>query len=187
MIRAFIAIELSPEAKKALSELQAEFIKTDADVKWVKPENIHVTLKFLGDITEEQKIAIQNILDDYFKETQSFKIRLQTTGAFPKPEYPKVIWVGSSGETELKNIAKIVDEKINKLGFPREERAFKSHLTLGRVRSGRDKDKLLQALKKFQDWQGPEMTVAGVSLFQSTLTPQGSIYSPLHKTNFKTS
>lgn len=182
MIRAFIAIELSEEAKKALAELQAEFIKSEADVKWVKPENIHITLKFLGNITEEQKEKIQEILDDNLKGFNSFKIGLQGVGAFPKPNYPRVVWVGTTGEEQLKPIAKLIDEKINKLGFPKEERAFKSHLTFARVRSGRNKDKLTEALKKFEAFSGPEFLVDAVCLLQSALTPQGSIYTLLHKT-----
>ena len=185
MIRAFIAIEISPEAKKTLAELMRELIKSDADVKWVKPENIHLTLKFLGNITEEQQIKIQEILDKNLKDFNSFKIKLDGIGAFPKIEYPRVIWAGTSGEEIMKQIAKLIDEKVNKLGFPLEERSFKAHLTLGRVRSGKNKEKLAAAIKKLGNLNGPEFLVNNISLFQSTLTPTGSIYKLLHKTKFQ--
>lgn len=181
MIRAFIAIEIPPEAKNFLADLLKELTKTDADVKWIDPDKIHLTLKFLGNITKEQTNKIQEILENELKEFGSFKIRIKSIGTFPKLEYPRVIWVGATGEEIMKPIAKLIDDKVNKLGFPLEKRSFKAHLTLGRVRSEKNKDKLITAIKKLEVFEGPEFMVNSISLFQSTLTANGSHYTLLHK------
>ena len=188
-MRTFIAIELPKEIRDYLGNLEDALKATQGDVKWVEPKNIHLTLKFLGEIDEPKKEKINSILDAVAKEKSSYKIRISSLGAFPKLNFPRVIWVGADqGDTETKEIAKILEEKIQKLGIPKEGRAFSSHITIGRTRSTKNREKLVQELKNAADFSGSnlEFTVTKITLFKSTLTPTGPIYEVLKEANLKT-
>jgi len=189
-MRAFIALELSEEIKEELSRLEAELKKSDADVKWVKPENIHLTIKFLGNIqetTEGNKIEqIKKILDGISSQTKPFGISLFKLGVFPSLDYPRVIWTGidKNGNAFAEKIAVLIEEKLEMVGFPKEKRPFSAHLTLGRVRSGRNKAELKQKVSSLVV-QIKSCTINHATLFQSTLTPRGAIYTPLYTATFK--
>jgi len=189
-MRAFIAIELPQETKNALARLQDQLKKAGADVKWVAPQNIHLTLKFLGEITDEQFQKISLILDAIAKENPPYNIRINELGAFPKIEQLRVIWVGiDSGDKETKKIAKALDEKIQKLGIPKEDRAFSSHITIGRTRSALNRDNLIEELIKRQEGFKPEngeFAAAKITLFKSTLTQTGPTYEALKEANLTT-
>ncbi|MCX5710748.1 MAG: RNA 2',3'-cyclic phosphodiesterase [Candidatus Omnitrophica bacterium] len=182
-MRAFIAIELPQETKDALARLQGQLEKTGADVKWVEPQNIHLTLKFLGEINDEQLKMINLIIDEVAKENPPYKININELGAFPKIENLRVIWVGiDTGDKETKKIAQALEEKIQKLGIPKEDRAFSSHITIGRTRSALNRDILVEELKKRQENFNPdheEFTARKITLFKSTLSSAGPTYEPL--------
>ncbi|MCM8770881.1 MAG: RNA 2',3'-cyclic phosphodiesterase [Candidatus Omnitrophica bacterium] len=186
-IRSFIAIALPPEIKNYLATLISDLKKTAADVKWVRPENIHLTLKFLGEQEKETLKKIEQILDALTKDFVDYEIEISQVGGFPKLEYPRVIWVGiSEGDKETKALAKAVDEKINKVGIPKEERAFSSHITLGRVRSALKREKLVAVLKTLSLTQLKlRFKAQKLVLYKSTLTPQGPIYEVIHEANLK--
>ena len=184
-MRAFIALELSEEIKKELSRLQEELKKTGADVKWAKPENIHLTLKFLGNVEENKIAQIKEILDGISSQNKPFEISLFKLGAFPSLNYPRVIWVGiDKGCAETEKIAALAEEKLENMGFGKEKRPFSAHLTLGRVRSGRNKAGLKEIISSLEV-KPKSCAIEGITLFQSTLTPRGSIYTPLHAAVFK--
>src|SRR4030043_96643 len=135
-MRTFIAIELPPEIRDSLSRLQEELKATQADVKWVEPQNIHLTLKFLGEVEEKKIAKITEIMEDTAGKINKFPARLTSLGAFPKIDFPRVIWVGlDTADKEIRQIAKELEEKIAKIGIPKENRAFSSHITIGRLRS----------------------------------------------------
>jgi 2'-5' RNA ligase len=188
-MRAFIAIELPKEIRDSLARLQDKLKSTGADVKWVEPSNIHLTLKFLGEIDDKQLDKINSVLEYAAKETSSFRASISSIGAFPRISSPRVIWAGvDTGDKETKEIAKILEEKIEKLGIPKEDRAFSSHITIGRRRSGLNIDKLTQALKDMEN--EPALinlgfNVTKISLFKSTLTPKGPVYEVLKEANLK--
>src|SRR3989338_713711 len=122
-MRTFIAIELPSEIKNYLAALEDQLKTTRADVKWVKPDNIHLTLKFLGEINDEPLEKIKEILNSVTADKSSFSLRLASLGAFPKTNYPRVIWVGiDNGDKETKEIAKELERKIEKIGIPAEDR-----------------------------------------------------------------
>lgn len=189
-MRAFIAIELPKEIRDSLYRLQEQLKASHADVKWVQPQNIHLTLKFLGEIDEKKFSKITEILDDVAKNNCSFYINLSTLGAFPKLNFPRVIWIGiDKGDVETKQIAKALEEKIAKVGIPKEDRPFSSHITIGRTKSNLNRERLVQALNNLVDifrHQNLEFTVTKITLFQSTLTPKGPIYTALKEANLKT-
>jgi 2'-5' RNA ligase len=188
-MRTFIAIELPQEVRDALSRLQNQLKSSGADVKWVAPENIHLTLKFIGDIDDIKLDKIIRIIEDIAKNKNSFYIHLCSIGAFPKLSYPKVIWAGiDKGDSETKEIAKELEERIEKAGIPKEDRPFSSHITIGRLRSYLNREKLVQNLenvmREFQT-ENLEFNVTEITLFKSTLTPKGPIYEILKEASLK--
>jgi 2'-5' RNA ligase len=182
-MRTFIAIELPQEIKDKLAELQALLKQAGADVKWVNPKNIHITLKFLGEIDEDISAKIAGIIEDTAKKIQQFPISLSSLGAFPKIESARVIWIGiDKGDKETGRLAKELEERIEKLGIPKEERPFSSHITIGRVRGMLNKDKLAKALKELEAYfsgKNIEFKVTKITLFKSTLGSSGPAYEAL--------
>lgn len=189
-MRTFIAIELPAEIRDSLARIEERLKATQADVKWVEPKNIHLTLKFLGEIDEKQHERINLILDEVAGESSSYKILVSSIGAFPKLDSPRVIWVGAdAGDKETKVLAKELEEKIQKIGIPKEDRPFSSHITIGRTRSTKNRDKLIQELRNLeQEFGGKDLSfpVKKITLCKSTLTPQGPIYEVLKEANLKT-
>lgn len=188
-MQTFIAIELPQEIKDSLAQLQTELKSTNADVKWVAPQNIHLTLKFLGGIDDKQLEKIIHIIDDVSKEKDKFQITVSSLGAFPEIDSPRVIWIGiDSGDKQVKEITKELEEKIEKIGIPKEDRPFSSHITIGRTRSSLNRQELVRYLKNKADLGGKKLDfyVTKITLFKSTLTPKGPIYETLKETSLKT-
>jgi len=178
-IRCFIAIELSEEIKNTLAKIEKELEKTIYGVKWVEPGNIHLTLKFLGYIEKDIVEKIKEILKEIAAGMKPFKIKLSSVGAFPSPSQPRVIWVGiDEGKKESTEIANLIEEKVSPLGIEKENRAFHPHLTLARVKFLKDKSSVKNAFASSKVPQ-VEMTATKITLFQSTLSPEGPTYSPL--------
>jgi len=180
-MRTFIAIELSDEVNSELAAIQEELKKASSDVKWVETANIHLTLKFLGDVDERKAGEIKSILDKIASEYKKFEMSLFKIGAFPKLDYPRVIWVGIDKNcATVEEMAQHIENECEKIGFKKEDRPFSAHLTLGRVRSPKNKealkDKILSISVKPLNFNADKIT-----LFQSTLTPKGSIYTVLHQ------
>ena len=189
-LRTFIAIALSKEIEDFLANLQETLKKSNTDVKWVKPENIHLTLKFLGQREKKKIDEIIKIIDEISKNTPVFPLEISSIGSFPKKEYPRVIWVGlTEGDKEIKQIASTLENAICKLGIPKESRPFSSHITLGRVRSPLNRKQLVEQLNNLEG-NFPEgkmrYKVERITLFKSTLTPTGPIYEILHEGSLKT-
>ena len=189
-MRTFIAIELPKEIQDTLADLQEQLKTSGADVKWVQPQNIHLTLKFLGERDDKKVEKIKQTIDEVAKEKKSFFLSLSTLGAFPKVDYPRVIWVGvDKGDNEAKAIALDLEKRIAKIGIPKEERPFSSHITLGRVRSSLNLKQLAQGLKNQENVftaKNLEFEVSQITLFKSTLTPKGPIYEALKEASLKT-
>ncbi len=182
--RCFIAIELSREIKQALGAIQDELKKTVDGVKWVRPDNIHLTLKFLGHIEKEVVEKTKDILGRAAGRTKPFLMKLSSVGAFPDPSRPRVIWIGIDENKELSSLAGLIEEELVPLGIEKESRPFHSHLTLARVKFLKDKSSVKNA---FASLEVPpvEMTASKITLFQSTLRREGPIYTVLHEAGFK--
>ncbi|MDH7507399.1 MAG: RNA 2',3'-cyclic phosphodiesterase [Candidatus Thermoplasmatota archaeon] len=177
--RGFIAVDV-PLNKKLL-DMENEIKNTQADLKLVEPENIHVTLKFLGDTDEEKIDEIQEIIKNSVKDINAFDIKLKGSGVFPNKNYMKVIWVGLENAKKLQEIAKKLDKQLENLGFKAEKRDFAAHLTIARVKSSKNKEKLLQILEKYQDVEFAVINVNSVKLKKSDLTQKGPIYTTLRE------
>ena len=180
MIRAFIAINLDPQVVEEIAKIQAVLKKAGGDIRWVRPEGFHLTLKFLGDIQRDQVTAILAALQDALKGQSPLFVIAQGLGVFPHVKRPRVLWVGLQGEG-LKELNDKIEQALIPLDFPPEDRDFTPHLTLGRVRSLRGWEKVLPAMQEKQaEWFG-ESRVNEVVLYRSDLGPDGAVYTPLGK------
>ena len=180
-MRAFIAVELDDGVRGKIADIQENLRKADADIKWVKPSQIHITLRFFKDISDKKVRAITKDLPSFLAGLSSFDIDITQVGAFPKIKHPRVLWLGINNEDQLKDLAVRVENGLCRLGFPKEERAFSAHITLGRVRSPKNLTRLSEALKHYCVPTGLTQTIQHVTFFQSTLTSEGPVYDVLKK------
>jgi 2'-5' RNA ligase len=180
-IRTFVAVEMPEKVREQFREVQAQLRQADAHVKWVEPHNIHVTLKFLGEVSEEELEKVYAGVTEGVETCAPFEIDLAQLGAFPNLRRPRVVWIGiESGKEKLIELQKKVEECISQHGFPREKRSFSPHITIGRVKSPRGVDDLVNALK-VTAYTSESFEVDEVVVMESTLTPEGPIYSPLRR------
>lgn len=175
--RGFISIDIGSFQK--LIQLGNEIKNSGANVKLVEPENIHITLKFLGDTNEADIEKIEEIIKNAVNDMDSFKIKFKNVGVFPNQNYIKVLWIGIENKDKLEIIAQKIDKDLSKLGFKKEKRGFSAHLTVGRVRSAKNKDNLLQIIEKYKDIEFLNFKVDSIKLKKSELTPKGPIYTTL--------
>jgi len=150
------------------------------DIRWVRREGIHLTLKFLGDI---EKNTVDNIEAAMGRATQGisrFTLMGEGIGVFPHLRRARVIWTGLSGDVQaLMALHRNLESELKSLGFPKEKRPFRGHLTLGRAKGRLDTTTLRQALEGLRDFQTASFSVPSLVLFQSTLRPQGAAYTRL--------
>ncbi len=191
MLRAFIAIKLSEELKGQIGELQAELKRRAfglAGLGWVRPEGIHLTLRFLGDIAEERVEALGVMLRDVAAGVKPFALDARGIGAFPNPRAPCVIWLGLQGKPEsmasLRRMPARVEDGVAGLGFSREPREFTAHLTLARVRDRKSGAALAKVLEANQDRAVGAFVATSVGLIKSELRPTGAVYTTLVEVPF---
>jgi len=175
--RGFIAVEVDSFSK--IIELENEIKNSGAIVKLVEPQNIHITLKFLGETDEKLIDRIEEIIKESVKNMQPFEILLKGAGFFPNQNYIKVIWIGIGNTEQLGEIAYKIDKQLSELGYDRDKRKFSAHLTIARVKSAKNKDKLIQIIEKYKEIEFGKIIVDSIKLKQSELTPKGPIYTTL--------
>lgn len=177
-VRLFFAVNVTPEIRERLAQVQRPLVATGADVKWVEVPNLHVTMKFLGEVPEDKVPAIIAQADQVAKEAKAFVLSLGGLGAFPTQRAPRVVWAGlTDGVEELKALARGLEDRLEKLGFKPEGRPFSAHVTLGRVRSPKGRDALAQALESARGCEIGTMNVEKFDLMQSILDRGGPQYS----------
>ncbi len=179
IFRGFIAIDIT--AAPTLLEFVKEISKTGADVKLVEPENIHITIKFLGDTEEKYIDAIEMSIKESVKDTSPFPVTLKGTGVFPNDKYIKVLWVGITDTSRIETIARSIDTSLAPLGFKKEQKGFSAHLTVGRVKTARKKDQLLSLIERFKNEEFTTQEVRSIVLKKSELTSKGPIYSTVRE------
>jgi len=183
-VRAFIAIELPNSVKSTLSQLQDNLKQSDhAPVKWVDPESIHLTLKFLGNIAAGTIPQLTKAISEAARGIAPFRLDLGELGVFPNLRAPRVVWVGLGGEiATLSVIQENIESALIPLGFSPERRAFSPHLTLGRVReraSPEERRRLGEAVSSLKIGAKLSFTVDALNLMRSRLTREGAFYSRL--------
>jgi len=175
--RGFIAIDIGSFPK--LVEFENEIKKTGADVKLVDPNIVHITLKFLGDTEENLVEKIEEIMKNSVEEIKPFEMQLAGTGVFPDQKYMRVVWIGIKNGEQIGKIASKIEEQVSKLGFEKENREFSAHLTIGRIRSAKNKEKLLRVIENYKNTNFGSYKVDSIKLKKSELTPKGPIYTTL--------
>ncbi len=182
-IRSFIAIEINNAAREEMGRVISIFKKSSADVKWVDPGSVHMTLKFLGSITESDVRKISGRLKEISSDFRSFQITTGQLGAFPGWASARVLWIGiERGAEEIKALASRVEGALSQEGFEKEKRAFAPHLTFGRVKQIKVKDEF----RKIADSvtvNHVDIDISRIVLFKSVLSPRGAEYTPLVEFN----
>lgn len=178
-IRTFVAIELPAEIKEILTARQSRLMREISGIKWVETENLHLTLKFLGDTQEAMVDQIQHALAAGIKNIPPFSLSLGEIGGFPSLLRTRVIWSGLTGELAVLNrLRERVETALEEIGYPREKTKFHPHLTLGRVRSGAPPVDMRPRVND-QEQRGGPWRVANISFMRSELTRRGPIYTTL--------
>lgn len=182
IMRLFIAIPIEASLRAAMSKLTIELRKSGGKVKWVEEENFHITLKFLGNTPEERVPAIEKAMSDSLQSFLSFRIDLGGLGGFPNLIRPRVFWVGiQKGAKHLENIAKSIDEASSRLGYEKEIKRFRSHLTIGRVKDSGNLQGLIEKINNHSGFKPGGMEVKEIHLIQSRLSKKGPQYNTLYK------
>jgi 2'-5' RNA ligase len=181
--RTFIAVELSKAIRDRLVELQECLSATAKDVKWVEPENLHVTLLFLGEVDDRELPAVCRAVQNALAAQPAFPMTVQGAGCFPNPRRPRVLWVGiGQGVQQVVAVHDVLEEPLLALGcYRREERRYTPHITLGRRRSEGPADALARSLTQHQAFNAGELTVCAIHVMASQLTSTGPCYSVLSR------
>lgn len=180
MMRLFYAFPLAPSVQEALTKIIADLRAIGGPVKWVEPHNTHLTLRFLGDTQESLLPKLRQALDDLVANRTPVQSRIDCLGVFPNLKRPSVIWVGLNEQvSQLAELNRQLEQAVRALGFEPDNKSFKAHLTLGRVKDQRNLAPLTAMLPDYRFVVIPVL-FDQVVLYQSTLTPKGPIYERLH-------
>ncbi|HEV8486925.1 MAG TPA: RNA 2',3'-cyclic phosphodiesterase [Blastocatellia bacterium] len=177
-IRTFICIEIPETVKERIADLQRELKQIDAQVSWVKPANIHLTLKFLGPVAPSRMAGVRHAVERAAGSCSPFEVEVSRTGCFPSPRNPKVLWVGLSNiPNQLQQLHQAMEDELARAGFARETKRFSPHLTIARVRSPRGAPAVAERLIA-STFPGQTFSATEVIVMRSDLNPSGSVYTP---------
>ena len=182
-MRVFIAIDIDEQIRRALGDLQNELrSKVDvkkSDVKWVNPDNMHLTLKFLGEIKDQEAVDVCNITKEVASRHKSFELDVETVGHFGGRS-ARVLWIGTGQNSDnLLQLQSDLEEQLASAGWPKETRKFSGHLTLCRVRNSKAGVKLAQMTGGYKGFKLGTILADSISVYQSQLTPKGPVYTVL--------
>jgi len=185
--RLFIASSLSEEIKHSLSTIIEELKKSGSDTKWIERENIHLTIKFLGNTPIEKIKNISEVLSKTFSEESAPCVTLEKLGSFPSLSEPRVIWAGLKDASGfLKRAPAALEAALEKIGFEKETRGFQAHITLGRMRSPLNKINLIEKMNTANaNFHEKTFCIDNITLFESCLTPKGPVYTIFHQVKLK--
>ncbi len=180
-IRAFLAVEPPAEIRKEIGNIQDKLRGScPFDVRWVKPAAIHLTLKFFGNVSPDDIAVISSIVGKNTPALAPLQFEVKRLGLFPSLKRPRVLWIGLEGDTApLLILQKSLEQEFEEYGFRREERPFRPHLTIGRIKSSRLSGDAEKFMARGDKWEAGNFRADGLGLFQSDLTPQGAIYTRL--------
>ncbi|MDA0838373.1 MAG: RNA 2',3'-cyclic phosphodiesterase [Planctomycetota bacterium] len=185
-MRTFVAVELPADLRTEVIAYQRRLQSFDAKVRWVKPAQMHITLKFLGEIDETQADLLHELFQVVEKETAPFEVEIQGLGAFPNLRRPSILWVGvTTGIDALAGLAGQVEATAAELGFKKEKRGFNPHLTLGRVKSPKGLPPVMERIQKDESLSFGSFQVSEFVFMQSELKPSGAEYRRLNTYNLR--
>ena len=179
MIRAFIGIRLDPDITRRICEAQSQLQHSLKGIRWVKRDHLHLTLKFLGEIGEDKVLPVVEAVERAVRSRSRFSFACRGMGVFPDIRRARVLWVGLEAE-ELARLATAVETSLEAIGFAREKREFKPHLTIGRWRNFDGRPEVFRA--EIVRWKGHDFGASWaneVVFFQSVIKPEGAVYTPL--------
>ncbi|MBU0616328.1 MAG: RNA 2',3'-cyclic phosphodiesterase [Planctomycetes bacterium] len=178
-MRCFVAVELDPALRRPLVGLLRRQVPRTRDVRWCTEQQLHVTLKFLGEVSDRQLSAVCDAVAAAAEFVQPFSVCLSGLGCFPTVRNPRVLWCGVEDESDgCARWVELADPLFEDLGFPRETRRFHPHITLGRSKSPAGGDVMRRVLEEVSAPATPAMTVEQIVLFESQLAPGGAQYTP---------
>jgi len=183
-LRCFIAIEIPDTIRRSIDDSITALKKSGAEVKWVARENIHLTVQFLGETEESLIPKIKEALDKKLSPYSPFYIRISDVGCFPDRKRPRVIWVGVEESSPLMDLYKDIANAMEAFGYKQEERAFTPHITIGRVKSGKNMRELLVRLDEVGAIRFSDFEVLNITLMKSELKPSGAKYDSLAEIPF---
>jgi RNA 2',3'-cyclic 3'-phosphodiesterase len=187
-LRVFTAVEVTPEIQSAAGRLIDRLRVAPAKVTWIKPVNLHFTLKFLGDVPATESPQICRAIQEAVAPFTPFEIVACGAGAFPSMGRPRTLWLGvTDGAEQMELVFQAIERLLAQLGYPLEGRRFTPHLTLGRVRESSPgaTNELAELLKKHAEFDAGDMTVSEVTVFSSTLRRDGPTYEVLSRAEFR--
>jgi RNA 2',3'-cyclic 3'-phosphodiesterase len=180
-LRTFIAVDVGPEVRGRCVALQEKLARDAGGVKWVEPENLHVTLLFLGEVVDREVPALCRAVAQVAGRHEGFGVAVEGVGCFPNPRRPRVVWAGvGTGAAELVALHDALEPPLLELGcYRREERQYTPHLTLGRLKRDPDPEPFAAAIARQARWRGGEAAVTELLVLSSELTPKGPEYTVL--------
>ncbi|MGV3722546.1 MAG: RNA 2',3'-cyclic phosphodiesterase [Actinomycetota bacterium] len=181
-LRLFLAVPAAPQVRQ-YSAAALQQLRGQGDVRWVRPDRVHLTLKFLGATPADRIPKICEVVRKTANEFSSFVVELAGVGAFPNARRPHTVWLGVEPAEQISRLAAQIDQAVEGLGFEREQRAFRAHLTLGRVKSSRGITALTNAMNRFNSSDAPPTMwpIEEIELIRSNLQPTGPDYSTLER------
>lgn len=182
-IRSFLAFSLPAEFRGVIEGVLPDFREASRDVKWVRPERVHLTVVFLGSLPEDSLEGVKQAAAEACTGVAPFRLAVRGTGFFPNARRPRVVWLGLEGEIERMGVLRdTLQVALESFGIQRETRPFRPHLTLGRFRKqGRMNRSLEEAMARHQDVSSPECTLSELVLFRSELRRTGAVYTALER------
>lgn len=181
-IRCFIALDLEEDLRNDISRQQTIFTRQVKGFKWVDPEDYHLTLKFLGSVRKERVQEVGDLLEGIGLQQDPFPVTLQGISAFPYQSNPRVIWVGVRDQSgQLENLWQEIDTGLVDLGFPRDDREFTPHLTLGRVKANRSQGDLTYLFQRFRGRKFGTSLIDSITFYRTELQKSGPKYTVLSR------
>lgn len=186
MRRIFIAINLPQEIKNGLVRLQEELSLNLSNIRWTAPDNIHLTLVFLGEIDEARTEKVCQITKEAVKDLEIFSLSLKGLGVFPEVRRPKILWIGVFGDSMLKLLNQSLFRRLSQAGFTLDDRAFTPHITIGRAQDRKlNKEALLFCLNKFKEAEFGKIEIKNIEVMESQLKEGGPRYTVVEKVGLK--
>ncbi len=177
-IRSFLGIDIDDPLKDKIIEVQETLKEADAHVKFVEPENLHFTIKFFGEITPRMIKKLSNVIKDKIESYSPFKLYIKGIGVFPNRRYMRVLWLGVENPEKFSKLQKALDEEFSKMKF-KKEKSYIPHLTIGRVKGGKNKNMLIKKLEELEDVEIGSTNVKELKIKKSELKPSGPVYTDL--------
>lgn len=185
LVRAFIAVELPAEIRQTLAELSRRLRASRTRASWVSSENLHITLRFLGDVEDGLLNRLGEGLAESYGGQAAFRLRIEGAGAFPNPRRPRVLWAAiSEPHDALRSVQAIAEDSARAIGLEPDTKTFSPHITLARIRTQKGIEGLRALVEQEAQFYGGEFLVEAVSLFSSRLTDAGAVYKRLREFRF---